>query len=268
MGSVYRKRKGGRELGWYAAYIDLDGRRRHIVTKQPTKAAARVFLAEIEARVRRGLIGMPEPSARASLTVAALAERWLDERGGAKAEGRRRSARTCLARILPRLGGLVAARLTRAQVKALVAELVPRYAANTVRVSLQTLASVLNLAVRDGLLPANVARGVTLPRREVAIEWLDAAESARLLELAERRSPRSLRDGARYVAVALGLLCGLRRGEIFGLRWCDVELGARRLTVARSYDGTPKSGAPRHLPLPDELVPILAAWQWASASTR
>jgi integrase len=261
MGSVYRKRKGGRELGWYAAYIDLNGKRRHVVTKQPTKAAARIFLAEIEARVRRGLIGVPEPSARSSLTVAELCERWLDERGGPKVEGRRRSARTCLGRVLPRLGSLVASQLTRAQVKALVTELSQRYAPNTVRVSLETLASVLNLAVREGLLPVNVARGVQLPRREVAIEWLDVAESARLLTLAEQRSGRSLRDGVRYVAIALGLLCGLRRGEIFGLRWCDIDLAAQRLTVARSYDGTPKSGATRHLPLPDELVPILAAWQ-------
>lgn len=261
MGSVYQKLKGGRVLGWYAAFMDADGRRRHIATRQRTKAEARVFLAEIEARVRRGLVGVPEPGAGASVTVRQLAERWLSELCGPKAVRRRRATKTCLGRVLPKVGDVPVAKLTRSQVKSLVADLGRRYAANTVRVSIETLGAVLNLAVREGVVATSVVRGVPLPRRQSATEWLSAEESARLLDLAEQRSSRSLRDGSRYAALALALLCGLRRGEIFGLRWSDVDLDARRLTVARSYTGVPKSGEARHLPLPDELTPILRAWR-------
>ncbi|MFO0575484.1 MAG: site-specific integrase [Polyangia bacterium] len=259
MGSLYRKTKGGRDLGWYAAFVEVDGRRRHVATRQPTRQAAKVFLAEIEAKVRRGLVGVPERLVVP--TVAELAERWLAARQGPKAARRQRAARLCLARVLPQLGGLRADRLLRSQVTQLCAELCARYAANTVRVTMATLAAVLAAAVHDGILSTNVARGIVLPQRESALEWLTASEAARLLELAEQRSARSLRDGSRYAALALALLCGLRRGEIFGLRWCDLDLDGRRLVVLRSYAGTPKSGEARHLPLPEELLPILCAWR-------
>lgn len=259
MGTVYRKVKDGRDLGWYVVFFDADGKRRHVASKQQTKAAARVFLAEIEAKVRRGLVGVPEK--KTTPTVAELAERWLAQRSGPKAAKRRRSAGLCLARVLPSVGCLQADKLTRAHVSTLLAELGRRFAPNTVRVTLETLGAVLGAAVAEGLLPVNVARGAQLPRRECATEWLDAAEATRLLDLAEQRSGRSLRDGARYVALSLALLCGLRRGEVFGLRWRDVDLQRRRLTVARSYAGAPKSGETRHLPIDEELEPILRTWR-------
>jgi integrase len=261
MGSIYRKLKGGRDLGWYAAFVDTDGKRRHVATKQQTKQAAKVFLAEIEARVRRGMVGFPEPDRGAAMSVRQLAERWLEARSGPKADKRRSTARMCLQRALPQLGDLPVSKLTSAHVEKLVAELGRRYAANSVRATIETLGSVLGVAVREGLVTTNAARRVHLPRRESAVEWLDAQEAARLLDLAEQRGARELRDGSRYVALSLALLCGLRRGEIFGLRWSDVDLDGRRLRIARSYDTTPKSGLQRHLPLPLELQPVLRAWR-------
>ena len=62
-------------------------------------------------------------------------------------------------------------------------------------------------------------------------------------------------------AVHLAVRTGLRKGELLGLRWTDVELCSGRLTIARSFATTPKSGRPRHLRLPAEVVPILAEWQ-------
>ena len=50
----------------------------------------------------------------------------------------------------------------------------------------------------------------------------------RLLTVARKR------DAQAYLMVLLGGDAGLRLGEIIGLEWRDVELGARRLTVERS----------------------------------
>ena len=66
---------------------------------------------------------------------------------------------------------------------------------------------------------------------------------------------------AGLVAVALAVYTGMRKGELFGLRWIDLDLATRRLTVARSYSGTTKSGQARHLRLPTELVPLLQTWR-------
>jgi integrase len=61
--------------------------------------------------------------------------------------------------------------------------------------------------------------------------------------------------------IAVAIYCGLRKGELFGLRWIDVHLDAVRLDVNRSYRGLPKNGKPRHLPMHPDLVKILRPWQ-------
>jgi len=62
--------------------------------------------------------------------------------------------------------------------------------------------------------------------------------------------------------VLLAVNTGLRKGEIFGLRWTDVDLTAARLTVRG--EGA-KSGQTRHIPLNTEALNTLRTWQ---ASTR
>jgi hypothetical protein len=78
MGDIIRKRKGGRELGWYIRWKE-GGKRRQLASHQPTYALAKRMLLEIEARVARGLTGLIEPDPHAGLTVAALCERFLTD---------------------------------------------------------------------------------------------------------------------------------------------------------------------------------------------
>ena len=42
-----------------------------------------------------------------------------------------------------------------------------------------------------------------------------------------------------HALVAAGLYLGLRKGELFGLRWIDIHLeGAARVDVMKSYAGS------------------------------
>ncbi|MEO7192647.1 MAG: tyrosine-type recombinase/integrase [Vicinamibacterales bacterium] len=58
--------------------------------------------------------------------------------------------------------------------------------------------------------------------------------------------------------VLLALHTGCRRGELFALRWADVDLVAARLTVRA--DGA-KSGLARVIPLNTEAVTVLRTWR-------
>jgi excisionase family DNA binding protein len=61
---------------------------------------------------------------------------------------------------------------------------------------------------------------------------------------------------------AVGLLAGLRKGEIFGLMKSDVELAKRRINVRRSHghDRTKGGdGLPEAVPIHDALVPFIEA---------
>jgi integrase len=72
-------------------------------------------------------------------------------------------------------------------------------------------------------------------------------------------------------------LCGLRRGEIAGLRWAHVDLDSKTLSVTnnrvdaggRAVENDPKSTMSRRtLPLPDRLVFVLKTAKKLQAAER
>jgi len=95
------------------------------------------------------------------------------------------------------------------------------------------LKEALKQAVLDGILTRNPVETVRTPKpesKEMAI--LDEANTAKLLEAAK--------SWGLYVAVVLAATTGMRRGEILGLRWQDVDLEAGTLTVAKAVEDAPE----------------------------
>ncbi|MBO0728543.1 MAG: site-specific integrase [Acidimicrobiaceae bacterium] len=127
--------------------------------------------------------------------------------------------------LAPHIGRVQLRRLTPAQVQSVLtvkadAGLSPR----SVRYVLLVLRVALGQAERWGLVSRNVARlvdGPRVPYRVVSVLTLD--ECRQLLGAA--RGDRL--DAVYTLTVALGL----RRGEVLGLRWVDVDLDRRRLTI-------------------------------------
>jgi integrase len=99
----------------------------------------------------------------------------------------------------------------------------------------QTLHAVLHRAlgqgVKWGVIPRNVTEAVERPKVETKeFHALTKEEADRLLKAAE---------GDRlYALYVLAVACGLRFGELLGLRWEDIDLGAGRLTVNHQLQGT------------------------------
>ena len=86
------------------------------------------------------------------------------------------------------------------------------------------LSAVLRTAVKWGHLQENPARGVDLPTlRCVRPRWALTTGQAASLVTALPRLPQTM--------VGLAILSGLRRGEIFALRWKDIDENGRLLTV-------------------------------------
>ncbi|HNN95404.1 MAG TPA: tyrosine-type recombinase/integrase [Pseudomonadota bacterium] len=260
MGEVLRRTKGGRFLGFYLRFYE-SGRRRVLASKQPTHAEARRMLIEIEARIARGEAGL-SPRRTDWPTVSALVERFTREyqRPRIKDIERYRAERkTALKKALPALGKLSAAQIREEDIAKLRDSLSQRFAAGTVRNVLASLSVLFSWSMKRGLAPQNPCRGVERPAAEQCLDFLGREEARRLLDTAAGAT--TLLGRMQHVAIALALHTGLRKGELFGLRWIDLDTHARRLTVARSYRSTPKSGKTRHLRLPSQLVPLLQAWR-------
>ena len=267
MGEVIKRQKDGKFIGWYIRYYDADGKRRIKASKQPTHNEARRMLLQIEAQIARGESGVPEPQSK--ITVAELCSRFLDvAHPRAKCEkGYRRAASSGLNRILPLIGTLRIDKLRRRDIENARDKLSLRYKPNTVRSAMRPLGAALTWAVQQDLIAQSPMYKIVRPRLEYSHERLTTEEASALLAEAKRQAPNSPRAYSLFIGIALALRLGLRRGEIFGLRWEDVDLKGRRLTVARSFDALPKNGKARTLPIPSALLEDLESWRAAYPKT-
>lgn len=115
-------------------------------------------------------------------------------------------------------------------------------------------------AIRYELYPTNPIASVRQARKRAEEpEILEPAEIAAILrELAGVEPVRT--------AFLIAAIMGMRRGEIFGLKWADVNLDRATLHVRRSYvdgiEGPPKTDSSRRpLPIPPQAVDALKAWK-------
>ena len=131
-------------------------------------------------------------------------------------------------------------------------------AAKSILNYLGLLHSIFAYAERRGLARSNPVALVEKPRRPAAepdIRYLDDAELDALLA-AVPTDARGPTERSIYLTAAM---TGLRQGELLALRWRDVDWGASRIRVRRSYVrgefGTPKSRrSSRSGPLADRVA--------------
>ncbi|MDE3155106.1 MAG: site-specific integrase [Acidobacteriota bacterium] len=168
--------------------------------------------------------------------------------------------------LLPRFGDRAVSEISRQEIQVYIAHLTREgYAPKSIDHIHDVLSAVLRTAVKWGHLQDNPARGVELPKlTTVRPKWaLTRAQAAELLT--------ALPPLGRAV-VGLAILSGLRRGELFALRWRDIDERTRTLTVREAvYDGkfdTPKTRASlRQVPLSKSALTLLAEWKRRAATT-
>ena len=162
--------------------------------------------------------------------------------------------------LLPRFGDTPVSEITRQEIQRCIAHLAEvGYAPKSIDHIHDVLSAVLRTAVKWGHLQDNPARGIDMPKLKcVRPKWaLTAAQATALLD--------ALKLMARTM-VGLAILSGIRRGELFALRWRDIDEQDRTVTVREAvYDGhfdTPKTEAGvRRIPLADAAVHLIAAWK-------
>ncbi|MET8969986.1 tyrosine-type recombinase/integrase [Streptomyces hydrogenans] len=153
--------------------------------------------------------------------------------------------------LVPGIGSKRLESLSVADVRRFLVQLEKKTTAATAKESHRVLRTALTAACREELISRNVASLVEPPRpktRELSPWSLD--ETLDFLA-ASRRDPL-------YAAFVLAIAMGLRRGELVGLRWADIDLDKRVLYVRQQtqrrrgvlYDDDPKGRRRRTVPLP------------------
>lgn len=147
---------------------------------------------------------------------------------------------------------------------------------STVKTAYGILNTTCGRAVENGDMAANpCTRGILRQDMPRALTLADA-EGARpnALDADGIRRANALLDATRggrvRVGARLALVCGLRAGEVCGLRWLDVDTTSRtllvRAAIGRGEGGTYAKGAKtpysrRAIPLPPTMAAELEAWR-------
>jgi integrase len=140
------------------------------------------------------------------------------------------------------------------------------YSNNTVGKAHRLLKQVLKQAISDGVIERDPMRGIKPPKRERnRPNALDTTTAPKMLAYLNSMP----RDTYVTIAARIAMLTGMRRGEVCGLKWSDVDLATGTAWVRRSvgegeggsYLKEPKTGKERDVTLPESLVSKLTEWR-------
>ena len=267
-GSLERRGQRSWRLKWDLGVDPATGKR--VIkrkTARGTKREAEAELARILGAIQGGTYTDPT-----RITVGELVTKWRDEVAAHEVSAKTFERYAEHAdRIISALGRIPLTRLQPLQILEFYGDLRRNgHKRNGGGLSEQTLLHIhkvltaaLTQAVRWRLIAVNPAADVKPPRpARVEMKTLTADEMKRLLTAAESSSL--------YTLTLLALTTGLRRGELLGLQWRDVDWARRRISVVRTLEETkqglalkaPKtSRSARMVPVPEVALDALRRQQ-------
>jgi integrase len=257
---------GGWAIRWREMEIAPDGTRKRVLRYETLGSMSRREAADILAQ-KVAAAGGKTPM-RSRVMFRTLVNQWqATVLPMYKASTQKNHRHIAAKHLTPRFGDIAVSDITRQEVQAYVAHLTQvGYAPKTIDHIHDVLSAVLRTAVKWGHMQENPARGVDLPTlRTVRPKWVLTTTQATAL-LAE------LPPLAQTMA-GVAVLTGLRRGELFALRWQAVNLTEAHLTVQEAvYEGafgTPKTEAGiRRVPLSEATVALLTKWRARAKRTE
>jgi integrase len=222
-GTVYpRRNKDGKITSYLSSYFTADGKRRYVSAK--TKTECREKLRQAMSHADKGLV-----FDAGTLTLGGYLDKWLPSiKDTVRQRTWERYESIVRVHIKPALGAKKLKDLTRAHVKGLYRDRLDSGSSpRTVQYVHVTLHKALKDAVADNLIPRNVSDGLKPSKsRRHEINPLNQQQAKTFLQAAR---------GDRYEALyVLAVHCGLRQGELLGLKWADVDLASRTLQVRRT----------------------------------
>ena len=262
-----RERSDGR---WTGQYV-INGKRKSVYGK--TAKEVQEKLNHIKYEIQSGVYISSD-----SITVGEWLNKWLYEykQGNVKQKTFQGYETFVRFHLFPAFEKIKLKNLSTDHVQRLInTKLKEGLSGRTVRYMRSTLHNALNQAIQNGLLIRNVAEAVKISEK--------AQKERRILSPQEQQSLIQALEGERKgFMILLDLFTGLRCGELLGLRWGDVDIENKTITVRQNIqrlygeDGkshliidTPKTkNSIRTIPLLSEIVDKLQKHQTRQVQER
>jgi integrase len=268
-GSIYRRTTtDGRWCASVSLGYDENGK---AVRKTVTAKTRAEVLKKLKAMQRQLDDGLPLPDQ--SMTVAQLLDRWYEDVlrhqvAESAALGYRSVA---IHHIIPTLGRKKVSALTTSDVDRLLSSKMDgRLAVSSVRRIRSVLAQAIDQGIRWGAVNRNVATLARAPRAQ-------RKEGRTLTPKQAQRFLEELSGHRNEALYALMLSVGLRRGEVLGLRWDDldqrrgviqVRRQLKRETTGLVVADTKTSKSRRAINLPSPMLKLLKTHRARQAAER
>lgn len=216
---------------------------------QGTKREAEKEMARLIAELEKGTYIEP-----AKLTLGEYLQEWLDE-----CEIRnlspttiRRYTQIVKLRVIPKIGMIPLDKLKPIHLQKFLHEIIEEgrldkpgvpLSNDSIKYHYRVLHKALQDAAKRQLIPVNPADAVDLPKAQPEIE--DENDFQENVQVLTPEQVEIMLDAAKdtpyYALLFVAIRTGLRRGELLGLRWQDVDLKAGKLSVKRALAYTPKN---------------------------
>lgn len=198
-------------------------------TKRKAQEIAKEIVAQIEQELNQVKLGH-------NTTFSYYVNGWLEGKDVTARANTARSYRDYATKhILPALGSYDVREINWRMLQSFYNKLLKTHKVNSVKKYDIVVSGALEDAIRDGVLEINPAKLVKWPKREkFEARAFSRSDAAKLLDIAERAG-EPMRS-----AITLALCYGLRREEVCGLRWIDIDFqqGTMHIRHTVTQNGT------------------------------
>jgi integrase len=228
-----------------------------------TREEAERVLAKVRGEIALGRAGMP-PDMSGVPALDVLAKDWLERRKREKRAGAEDNSRW-KKHIAPHFGHLKPSGVDTGRILEFI-ETKRDEGLNpaTIRIFISILSSLFKNLVHKKVATANPCLGLPEDVRALIKSTHDSDDVPYIEKLADVKRIYLDLPEPLNVAYAIGAMAGLRTGEIFALRWSNVDLEARLIHVRESVRGPLKNKKARHVLMLDPLLPVLREWKLKS----
>ena len=229
-GSIYEHKRNGKKVGYRGAYWihTAEGPKRRYVSGK-TREVVRRKLTKAMSDRDGGLVFDDE-----NTSVGEFLDKWLSDcvRGSVRESTFDRDSYLICVHLKPALGRIKLSKFSPVHLQGFYRDrLDAGLSASTVNKIHTVLHKALSQAVRWSLIPHNVTNAVKAPRpTPKEMRPLSSEEARRFLEAAHGNKLEAL-----YI---LAITTGMRRGELLGLKWSDVDLENASVSIRRTLTRT------------------------------
>lgn len=213
--------------GFWISWTDAQGRRRYRKTDAQNITQARQIRAAELLRVEQArILGFSPPGEE---TFAEVASRYLQYQKARLTPKAYEREQSIIDTHLKPFFNCPLASIRRQDAQRYITQRSGKASPYSIQKELNVLKHLLRLAVEWELIPFTPAQGIKSPRVPAGrVRYLQPTE----LRAIVAACPEWLRP-----VVALAVLTGMRRGEILGLRWLDVDLAQGRVMLPQTKNG-------------------------------